>query len=100
MNRQGSTKERPRRRTRATAASPRTKKVIADFPLALFRETDEAASELNLSRSGIIRRAMEELLRKRRRGKLRSEIDDYFDTHAESEQRVMQDFQHVDSDSR
>jgi hypothetical protein len=82
-----------------STAGRRTKKVISDFPLALYRETDQAASELNLSRSGIIRRAMEELLRNRRLSKLRSDIDDYFDTHAEFERRVMQDFQHVDTDS-
>jgi metal-responsive CopG/Arc/MetJ family transcriptional regulator len=79
-------------------STPRTKKVISDFPMDLYRETDDAAFELGLSRSGIIRRAMEEMLKRRRRAKMRTAIHEYFDTHAGVERSVMQDFRHVDAE--
>lgn len=91
---------RPRKGKPAAAKTRVTRKVISDFPIALFRETDEAASELHLSRSAIIRRAVEELLKRRRREKLQAQVDAYFDQHADFERSLMEDFKHVDTDAR
>ena len=81
-------------------AAVRTKKVISDFPIALYQETDRAAAELKMSRSGIIRRAVEDMLKARKRNKLRAEIAEYFENNRELERRVMDDFRHVDAESR
>jgi metal-responsive CopG/Arc/MetJ family transcriptional regulator len=89
------------RKTSKLAAAPaRTKKVVSDFPISLYKETDEVAAEMHMSRSAIIRRAVEDLLKARRHKQLESEIDEYFRDHADFERRIMDDFRHVDSEGR
>jgi hypothetical protein len=90
---------RRNKRKPAPSTAPRTKKVMADFPIALYKETEAVAAELKMSRSGILRKAMEELLKARRTQKLKADIAAYFDEHDQLERELMEDFKYVDSET-
>ena len=94
-----SVKKFPKRKRVRTAAI-RTRKVVSDFPIVLCNETDRLAAELKTSRSAIIRTAVEEMLQARRRTRLKTEIDEYFEKNREFERGIMNDFRHVDAESR
>ena len=100
MKQQLEKNRRPSHSKRTATTVEKTKKVVSDFPIALYRETDRAAAELKLSRSAIIRRAMEELLGARRRRQLRADIAEYFESHADAERQIMEDFRYVDTELR
>jgi hypothetical protein len=85
-------------KSRRTAVS--TKKVVSDFSVALCQEADQLAAELKISRSGLIRRAMEELVSVQRRKKLQDQIDAYFEASVDLEREIMDDFKHADADIR
>jgi metal-responsive CopG/Arc/MetJ family transcriptional regulator len=91
------TTEVHKKRRPVATTTPKTKKVVSDFPISLYKETDMVAAELKMSRSSIIRRAMEELIKARHRRKLRTDIAEYFNDRSDFEREVMNDFKYVDS---
>jgi len=75
------------------------KKVIADFPAPLFERTVAAEKELGLSRSALMRKAMEQFLRRRERASLRQQIGEYFEVYGDRERALCEEFQHVDAEN-
>jgi metal-responsive CopG/Arc/MetJ family transcriptional regulator len=86
---------------RASAARHATTpiKVAVDFPAPLFRETEQAAHELSVNRSQLIRSAVEIFLRQRNREKLERAIAESFHANRDLDRRLMDEFRHVDADS-
>lgn len=85
--------------TGAKHATESSVKIAIDFPAPLFRETAQAAQELSTTRSSVVRTAVEMFLRSRRREKIERQIAESFSENAESDRRLMDEFQHVDADS-
>jgi metal-responsive CopG/Arc/MetJ family transcriptional regulator len=81
------------------AATTRTvRKVVADFPEALFHEADRVAAELGTNRSRFIRLAVESFIRERHKRKLERELIEGYTANADYARRIAEDFAHVDSD--
>jgi metal-responsive CopG/Arc/MetJ family transcriptional regulator len=74
-------------------------KVSSDFPQSLLERADKAIEELHVSRSELVRAAVEDFLTRRERQRVEKEIEEYFRANADFEKQVMQEFQPVDTDS-
>lgn len=87
-------------RVPATAAkrASRSVKIAVDFPAPLFQETERAVHELSISRSALIRAAVEKFLRSRQREELERQFAESFSANAESDRQLMDDFKHVDAE--
>lgn len=91
------------RRRRAPAATARRAgqpiKVAIDFPAPLFRETEQAAHELSMNRSQLVRSAVEMFLRRRNRERLERAIAESFQANRELDRRLVDEFRYVDADA-
>ena len=93
-----------KRRNRTVAAigartSARSvRKVVTDFPLPLYQETQRAARELSMNRSRFIRSAVETFLRNREKEKLEQAIAESFLANADLDRRLVDEFKYPDSD--
>ena len=76
----------------------RKNKFVIDFPQDLFEETESAAVELSISRSSLIRAAVEAYLRNLRRKKLEQELIDGYVANAELSRKTCEEFAHIDSE--
>ncbi len=87
-------------RTRATraAAAPATRKVIVEFPIGLYVETERMTNELSISRSALIRSALREFLAKCSREKLEKELAEGYMANASQARQTAKDFSNVDSE--
>ena len=86
--------------TTATAkASASSRKVIVEFPAALYEETQRAVKELSVKRSVLIRDAVHEYLRRLQRQKLARELAEGYRANAELNQRISEEFRHVDAEN-
>ena len=74
------------------------KKVVTDFPLPLFRETERVARELSMNRSSFIRSAVETFLRNRAKEKLEAAIAESFLANAELDRQLVDEFRYADAD--
>jgi metal-responsive CopG/Arc/MetJ family transcriptional regulator len=74
------------------------KKVVTDFPLPLYQETERAARELSMNRSRFIRSAVETFLRNREREKLERAIAESLVANAELDRQLVDEFKYPDSD--
>jgi metal-responsive CopG/Arc/MetJ family transcriptional regulator len=83
---------------RASAAG-KPIKVAVDFPALLFRETEQAAHELSVNRSQLIRSAVEIFLHQRNREKLERAIAQSFQANRDLDRQLMNEFRHVDADA-
>jgi hypothetical protein len=92
-------KKKGRRKDRvpATAARP-IKKVVIDFPVPLYRETEWAVNELSINRSNLIRSAVESFVADLRRQKLEKELAAGYIANASQARETAEDFAHVDAD--
>jgi hypothetical protein len=75
------------------------KKVVADFPVQLFERTEQAARELSMNRSRLIRFAVEAFLRRRDRQKLERAIAESLGANAAADMELMEEFKHLDTDT-
>lgn len=82
----------------ATAGQSAVKKVVTDFPLSLYEETERAAHELSMNRSCFIRSAVESFLRNREKEKLEQAIAASFLANAELDRELVDEFKYADSD--
>ena len=94
-----------KRRNRTVAAigvrqtsSRSVRKVVTDFPLPLYQETQRAARELSMNRSRFIRSAVETFLRNREKEKLEQAIAESFLANADLDRRLVDEFKYPDSD--
>ena len=85
--------------TSSRAAKSGSKKVIIEFPAALYAETQKAVEELTVKRSVLIRSAVSEYLKRLERRKLAQELAEGYRANAELNRRVAEDFAHLDSEN-
>jgi metal-responsive CopG/Arc/MetJ family transcriptional regulator len=78
--------------------SPDAKKVVTDFPAPLFQRTEQAAQELSMNRSRLIRLAVEAFLRQRDRDNLERALAESFAANTKMDDDLMEGFQDVDTD--
>jgi metal-responsive CopG/Arc/MetJ family transcriptional regulator len=84
------------------AVKPRrssTRKIIVDFPDALYLETQKAVQELSMKRSAFIREAVREHLHRLARRKLERELAEGYRANAALNRQISEDFIHVDADN-
>jgi metal-responsive CopG/Arc/MetJ family transcriptional regulator len=86
-----------RHRVLANITAKPARKIVIDFPAALFQETERAVQELSTNRSVLIRSAVEMYLRVRQREKLERQIAESFAANAEFDRQLVEDFAHVDA---
>jgi metal-responsive CopG/Arc/MetJ family transcriptional regulator len=87
-------------RTRATRAAvqPASRKVIVEFPIGLYAETERMTNELSISRSALIRSALQEFLARRSRDKLERELAEGYTANAFQARQTANEFSNVDSE--
>jgi metal-responsive CopG/Arc/MetJ family transcriptional regulator len=95
----GSQHNKRRPRMPGTAACRASRKIIVDFPDALYEKTQKAAQELSVTRSGLIREAVHEYLRRMERRKLARELAEGYCANAHLNQELSEEFVHVDADN-
>lgn len=91
--------KRSRRLPAAARRAAQPTKVAVDFPASLFRETEQAARELSMNRSQIIRSAVEMFLRQRDRERLERAIAESFQANRDLDRRLVDEFRYVDADA-
>jgi len=92
-------KARLARTRRGRAAAQRaSRKVIVEFPIGLYAETERMTNELSISRSALIRSALQEFLAKRSREKLEKELAEGYVANASQARQTASEFSNVDSE--
>ncbi len=91
------TKSPGRRKRKVPAVAARSsRKVVVDFPDALFRETELAIKELSTSRSNFVRLAVEEFLRGRRQKLLQEQLIDGYTANANVARGIAEELSQFD----
>jgi metal-responsive CopG/Arc/MetJ family transcriptional regulator len=72
------------------------RKVIVEFPVPLLKRMDQAAAELAMPRSRIIRAAVEHYLAQAARTSLEQQLAEGYAASAENDRRIAREFTHVD----
>jgi metal-responsive CopG/Arc/MetJ family transcriptional regulator len=96
MRKPNPNQKRPARRMRTH--SP-TKRVVVDFPAVLLAETEQAAAEMAVDRSKLIRSAVRAFLGGLHRQALERELAVAYEANAELGRRISEEFAHVDSEN-
>ena len=92
------------RHSRTTAKAARAaggragRKVIVEFPAALYAETERATRQLSINWSILIRSAVQEFLDKWHREELEKQLADGYVANARQARDAAQAFSHVDSE--
>ena len=95
-----SKKRKQRARAVSTSKAPATsRKIIVEFPPALYAETQRAVTELATKRSILIRDAVSEYLRRLERQNLARELAEGYRANAELNRTISEDFIHVDAEN-
>ena len=81
-----------------TIAMRASRKVIIDFPAALYAQTEAATAALSINRSTLIRSAVEDFLHRLRRDKLEKELAEGYIANASQARQTAEDFSHVDAE--
>ena len=76
-----------------------TRKIIVEFPDALYLETQRAIQELSMKRSVFIREAVREHLHRLARRKLERELAEGYRANAALNRQISEEFIHVDADN-
>ena len=76
-----------------------SRKIIVDFPAALYEETQKAVQELSIKRSVLIRKAVSEYLHRLARRKLARELVEGYRANAALNREISEDFVHADADN-
>ncbi len=92
--RQKRTRDKAERRIARRAG----RKVIVEFPAALFAETERATRQLSINRSTLIRSAVREFLDKWQREELEKQLAEGYVANARVARETAQAFSHVDSE--
>ncbi len=80
-------------------AAALSKKVNVDFPKPLFEKTEQASAELKLSRSQLLRRAVEEFLARTESEKLERAIAESLVANSQADREIFEDFKYVDTEA-
>jgi metal-responsive CopG/Arc/MetJ family transcriptional regulator len=74
------------------------RKVIVELPASLYAETEKATTQLSISRSVLIRSALQEYLDKWRREELEKELAEGYIANASQARETAEAFVHVDAE--
>jgi metal-responsive CopG/Arc/MetJ family transcriptional regulator len=92
-------KQRTRAVSTSKASATTSRKIIVEFPAALYEETQRAVTELATKRSILIRDAVSEYLRRLERQNLARELAEGYRANAELNRTISEDFIHVDAEN-
>lgn len=81
-----------------TARRPPRERVLLEFPSALLRRADQAAADLDASRSELVRTAVEQLLDSIEKKRLEAELAEAYAANAAMNLELAKDFVHVDEE--
>jgi metal-responsive CopG/Arc/MetJ family transcriptional regulator len=90
---------KPGKKSRTATALRVSRKIIVDFPEPLYSRTEKATRELATSRSALIRLAVERFLEVLSNQRLERELLEGYQANAKLNQRIAQDFSHVDAEN-
>lgn len=82
----------------ATHAASRTKRVVVQFPIALYEETRNAVNELHTNQTVLIRSAVELYLEQRKQEKLELQLAEGYAANASLARQTTEVFASVDAD--
>lgn len=77
---------------------PARERILLEFPATLLRRADQAAAELDASRSELVRTALERLLNDMEKKKLESELAEAYTANSAMNLELARDFKHVDQE--
>ncbi len=86
------------RRTSRVSAAATAKRVVIDFPASLFEATENAAVELAINRSSLIREAVKQFLEERQRQKLEQELAEGYIANAVSSRILAEEMMGAETD--
>ena len=89
---------RTRQEATKVAARRSGHKVIVEFPADLYTETERATRYLSISRSSLIRSAVQEYLDRWRNEELEKELAEGYVANASQARETAEEFSHVDSE--
>lgn len=75
---------------------PARERVLLEFPATLLRRADQAAEEIETSRSELVRTALERLLDDMEKKQLEAELAEAYAANAELNRELAKEFAHVD----
>jgi metal-responsive CopG/Arc/MetJ family transcriptional regulator len=81
------------------SAAMGTKRVIVEFPHDLFAQTEMVVRELEISRSSLIRSAVENYLKQLNQQRLERDLAEGYAANAVLDRQICTDFSHVDAES-
>jgi metal-responsive CopG/Arc/MetJ family transcriptional regulator len=88
------------RTARGRAATAASRRVVVEFPVPLFRETERVAAEIGASRSKLIRCAVEQYLEALQRNKLERELAAGYAANSALDRRIAEEFSAADYGTR
>ena len=91
--------ERHSRARRPAAPMSAAKRIIVEFPPALYRITDEAVREWGITRSALVRSAVERYVKELKRQKLERELAEGYAANAALDRQICGDFSYVDAEN-
>jgi len=83
----------------AKSKASTTRKIIVDFPDALYLETQKAVQELSMKRSAFIRDAVRDHLHRLARRKLARELAEGYRANAALNRQISEEFVYVDANN-
>jgi len=89
---------RSRKKPKKIVATRSGRKVIVEFPPALYTETERATDELSMNRSTLIRSAVREYLDKWRKEELEQKLAEGYVAKASQAQETAEAFSYVGSE--
>lgn len=86
------------RRSRKAPAVATSRRVVIEFPEALYQETEKAVAELETNRSSLIREAVETYLQALYNRNLERELIEGYIANSQQARDASEAFAHVDTD--
>lgn len=80
------------------AAAPKARRIVIDFPEQLFEATEDAADELAINRSSLIREAVKQFLEARYRQKLEKDLAEGYIANADSARAIAEEMMGAETD--
>jgi hypothetical protein len=87
-----------RREVPATKRRSRSKRIVVQFPLSLYKETRAAINELHINQTDLVRSAVESFLEQRKRQKLEELLAEGYAANAELGRKINEEFAWSDAE--
>jgi metal-responsive CopG/Arc/MetJ family transcriptional regulator len=95
----GGLHEKTRKAKSKRAGVARPKRVMVEFPQPLYQRVAEAAEEMAVNRSKLIRLALGSYLAARQKEKLEQQLAEGYIANAELNRAIAEEFSHIDGES-